>query len=528
MSLSSVVKTHTRLAADHPSVVRSVILIAAAVMLCAACWRVAASFGSMMWLDELYTTTLIAAPSLGHLWDGALRGVDGNPPLYLSLAWLVTSAVPADPERVLRTLNLVALAATAALVYRLGRRVANPLSVVAALATLPALDGLVEYSLLEVRTYALYLLLVTATLSATLGVVDRPTSGRTVLLAGVGILATLAHSFGGFYVLATLGAAGLVCLAARDRRAAAALAVAAVPAAITLAGWIAVALPAQRIVATPYGWIPQPGLAVLLDALTGSLLLTPVLMIGLLCAGARTGLDLRKMPARRDVAVLYAALAAYAALTVAGWLGSQAITPFFVQRYFIPNLLITALSLIQVAEIVRRGVRPILAGGAAVSCALMGLAGVAHGLPESDRLIPCVGSDGHFLEEQAAGTGLPVVAESPHAWLPRSRYAPGQITLYPLDWRVVLDYPHRARNNAMDFHIMEILRDWAAPGSDLATHVLPTEDIIARHGRFLLLDEVSRGWFDELRAHTPVSATLIVQSASCRVWDVDLHPSGGG
>ena len=192
MSLSSVVKTHTRLAADHPSVVRSVILIAAAVMLCAACWRVAASFGSMMWLDELYTTTLIAAPSLGHLWDGALRGVDGNPPLYLSLAWLVTSAVPADPERVLRTLNLFALAATAALVYRLGRRVANPLSVVAALATLPALDGLVEYSLLEVRTYALYLLLVTATLSATLGVVDRPTSGRTVLLAGVGILATLA------------------------------------------------------------------------------------------------------------------------------------------------------------------------------------------------------------------------------------------------------------------------------------------------------------------------------------------------
>ena len=68
-----------------------------------------------------------------------------------------------------------------------------------------------------------------------------------------------------------------------------ALALAAVPTAVTLAVWIAVALPAQKAVASPYGWIPRPDLAVLLDALTGSVLLTPVLAIGLLCAAARRG-----------------------------------------------------------------------------------------------------------------------------------------------------------------------------------------------------------------------------------------------
>ena len=527
MSTASIVQNQTRLAAYDPSLERAAVLCVGIAMLGAACWRVVGSFGSMMWLDELYTTTLIGAPSLGHLWDGALRGVDGNPPLYLSLAWLMAAAVPADPERVLRAFNLIVLAATTALLYRIGRRVAAPLSVVAALAALPALDSMVEFALLEVRTYALYLFLVAATLHAALRVVDRASLGRTALLAGVGVMTTLAHSFAGFYVLATFGASGLVCIAAHDRRAAAALALAAIPTAITLAAWIVVAMPAQIAVATPYGWIPQPDMAVLLEALTGSPLLTPVLLIGLPWCAARAGFDRRAMLARRDVAALFAALAAYGALTVAGWLGSQVITPFFVPRYFIPNLLMTALSLISIAEIVRRGIRPAPAAAAALFCAVMGLATVAHGQPESDELIPCVGSDGHFLEEQASGSGLPVVAESPHAWLPRNRYAPGQVTLYPLDWRVVLDHPRLARNNAMDFHIMDILRSWAAPGSDLATHVLGTDDIIARHGRFLLLDEASRGWFDELRARTRLSAALIARGAGCRLWDVDLHPADG-
>lgn len=489
----------------------------ATAMLAAALWRIHASFGHMMWLDELYATTLIDTPSLAHLWDGAVRGVDGNPPLYLSLAWALTRLVPAAPEQVLRPLNLLLFAATAVLLYRIGRRVASPAATTAALAVLPAVDGMAGYALTEVRTYALYLFLVAATLAAALRVVDRPRAGRTAALAGVGVLASLAHSFGGFYVLATLGAAGLACLAGRDRCAAAALGLAALPSVAALAAWIVVSYPAQKAVATPYGWISAPDLLTFVQALTGSLPLTPALALGAAAAAVR-GRAAPFFAGRRDVAALCAVLAAYAGLTMAGWVGSQVITPFFVPRYFIPNLLIAALVLAMAAEAARRGARPALAAGGATLCVLIGLWSVAG--DDVGGPIPCLDAGGRFIEAGAARDGLPIVAESPHAWMPRSRYVPNQTTLYPLDWRVVIGWPDRARNNAMDFHIMEILRDWAAPGTALNTEVLTTEDILSRYGRFLVLDEKGRAWFDEVRARTPMSAALIRENGNCRLWEV--------
>ena len=139
-------------------------------MLLVGMWWIWLSFGRMMGLDDLYTATLVDAPSLGHMWDGAIRGVDGNPPLYLSIAWALTHALDAAPDRVLRPFNLVLLAATAAVAYRIGRRLASPGAVAVTLALLLVADGMVGYALLAVRTYALYLFLVSATLLAALRV----------------------------------------------------------------------------------------------------------------------------------------------------------------------------------------------------------------------------------------------------------------------------------------------------------------------------------------------------------------------
>lgn len=502
-------------------------------MLAAAAWRIELSFGRMLWLDELYTTTLIGAPDLGRLWDAALRGVDGNPPLYMSLAWLLAPAAHAEPERILRSANLALMAATAVLMYRLGRRLAAPASVAAALALLPAVDGTVGFALLEVRTYALYLFLVTATLWAALRVVDRPLPGRAALLSAVAVLATLAHSFGGFYALAAIGAASLACLASgrepSRRRAAATLVVAAVPAAVALAGWVAVSLPAQMAVATPYSWIPQPGIVELLQALTGSGLTSLVILasaaVCLPFAAVRAPQMFRRLCARHpraDILALHAAMAAYAALTLAGWLGSQVITPFFVPRYFGPNLLIAALVIVQVAEAVRRQIGPSLAAAAVVGCGLLGMYSLAQ--LDARNMIPCRDAGGRFLEEDAARDGTPVIVASPHAWFPRARYAPAQATLFPLDWDVVVDRPYQARNNAVDYHIMDILRGWAPTGSALATEIVPTADLMARHRRFLVLDEAGRSWFDELRGRRAVSATLIKEGAGCRLWAVDASP----
>ena len=89
-------------------------------------------------------------------------------------------------------------------------------------------------------------------------------------------------------------------------------------------------------------------------------------------------------------------------------------------------------------------------------------------------------------------------------------------------------FPFRARNNAMDFHIMEILRGWAAPGSALATGVLATEDIVARHRHLLVLDEEARSWFAQLGATHPVSARLLREGPGCRLWDVTLGGDAPG
>ncbi len=500
----------------------------AGAMLAAAGWAVWRSLGRMMALDELYTATLIQAPSLAHMVDGAMRGVDGNPPLYLPLAWLLTHALPFSPERSLGAFNLLALAATAGMLFRIGRRFADPFSVVVALCLLCALDGTVVYALLEIRTYALYLCLVTATLWATLAVVDRPSARRTAALASIGAGATLSHSFAGFYVVATIGAAILVSLLVGDRRRATVLGLAVLPAAVATLGWISLSFATQVAVATPYGWIPRPSPSQLAEAVTGSGRLTRLLLIGLAVLAARG----RVMPwlaawrdtiARRDRAIPICVVVAYVALTCAGWVGSQVITPFFVGRYFIPNLAAAALVIILAVAAIRRiaPARVVLAAGAL--SVLAGLGAVATATSGTVKLTPCLADNGSFLEDGVDGD-LPLVIESPHAWLPRDRYAPGRRALYPLDWDVVLNHPHRARNNAMDYHIMEILKDWAPTGSALASNLQTTDAILARYPRFLLLDEHDRAWFSELRAARPLSATLVRQSPDCRLWDVETAP----
>ena len=516
---------------------RLIVLGFATAMVAAACGRIGSSLGHMLWVDELYTTTLIGVPALARVWDGALRGVDGNPPLYLTLAWILSHAAPLTsvaPERVLRAFNLVLLAGSALLLHRVGRRVAPPIAAAAGLAALCAADDMPAFVLVEIRTYALYLFLVTATLSTTLDAVDRPTPRRALALAALGVLTALSHSFGGFYALVTVGSGALACRFAGDRRGAATLGAATLPTISVLIAWIAISFPVQSAMASPYGWIPRTGALVLSAGLTGSPALTPVGAAGALAAAARSWKAHRRpfgpfgagAPGRPSTAALYAALAGYATITVAAAVASQFVTPFFVPRYFAPNLLVAAVFFMRVAGLLCRGLRPKVAAAAVLACVLLGFSAVAQDPSDGDGLVPCVDAGGRFLEDGVPLHGLPVIAESPHAWLPRARYAPERTTLYPLDWRVVLDQPTRARNNATDFHIMDALHRWAGPDSPLSRDVATTDEILARHGSFFVLDEASRGWLDELRSRRRVATTVIGQGAGCRFLRVDLRDAG--
>ena len=67
------------------------------------------SLSGPLWLDELLTLTLVRAGSLPKLWSGIIAGIDGNPPLYLTFAWLIIHAVPQalSPVAVLKLTNVI-------------------------------------------------------------------------------------------------------------------------------------------------------------------------------------------------------------------------------------------------------------------------------------------------------------------------------------------------------------------------------------------------------------------------------------
>ncbi len=497
-----------------------------AATLAVALSLVGASFGHRSELDELYTLTLTGTPDLRLVWSGAMSGVDGNPPLYLSLAWLATRVAPEDPVHVLRLLNLALLAGAGAVVYRILRRVADPVSVAVGLVALCALDEMVPYALLEVRTYALYLLLVPTVLLAAVRVVDRPSPWRVAALAGLGVTATLAHGFGGPFVLATLGGAGLSCLLRGGRATCGALALAAVPAALTTAWWFHASVPVQTAIATPYGWITRPDVVWLLVALTGSLPSTALASLVL----ARLGL-LRlwrlwrrwaPAPVPFDVAALRLALLGWVALTGVAWVGSHLTTPFFLPRYYAPDVVLGGLALVLGVRDVRRAASPAIARVLTVTVVGMALCALVIDGDTRIRTTPCTTDGEAFLEDGAVPAGLPVVAESPHAWLPRAHYALGRDTVYALDWGVVLRHPTMSTNNAMDHHIMEALRDWSPPGSPARERVLTTAEILARYPSFVVLSEWTRRWYDDLRVAVPVRATLLRETPTCRVWRVDV------
>ena len=75
---------------------------------------------------------------------------------------------------------------------------------------------------------------------------------------------------------------------------------------------------------------------------------------------------------------------------------------------------------------------------------------------------------------------LPVITEFPaYLSLPRAAYAGHRAAYrFALDWDVVLNYPRRARGNAVDFHIMQNLQTWAPMPS-----VMSTGDIVGNFPR---------------------------------------------
>lgn len=498
------------------------------------------SLTTPLWSDEFLTKILLQADSLPKLWSGILGGLDGNPPLYLTAAWLIIHPLPklVSSIGVLKLVNVgLTVAATFAL-YRVGRRVASASACWIGVVLFVALNDNVLFVATELRDYALFL--VTAALAVLFQQrmieLRRPRDICFAALAYIGL--ALAHTFGVAYV-------GCIALAGwlsqpRDRDHIRLTAIAVAPTIITMAAWTPLLLRQMQVV-RPYAWIESPGLPQLLETLFASKVSMWLMLIELGCIATAVASVLRKGGLDSGLAAIAArgqpfryvmlVSAGITAFTLIGWSFAIALYPLFVPRYFTPQLIAAFAVHVAFGEWLLRRARDQRAIGLAAGAFLGALifANVVDHVRASLRRQPiCGDGSGNFFETNYVDGGLPIIAESPQVFLPRLAYAVhGSAYRFPLDWEVVLKYPERARGNAVDFHVMQNLQTWGGMSS-----VMSTADIVREFPEFLAIEQPGRAWFHNLVATRGIVAEQLATSGSglsaCTLWKVtNMHAAHG-
>ena len=173
------------------------------------------------------------------------------------------------------------------------------------------------------------------------------------------------------------------------------------------------------------------------------------------------------------------ALIGISGFTLVAWAVSVALYPLFVPRYFTPQLIVGFALHVAFGEWLMRqaqqrlGDRTSLAVCAAVVPPLLLSVMMLCRNPIYNG-VPCANSMGTAFEADFVNGDTPVIAESPHVFLPRATYSSHRAAYrFPLDWDVVLNYPERARGNAVDYNVMRSLQKWGPMPT-----VMSTEDIV--------------------------------------------------
>lgn len=518
-----------------------------ACALIACCTIAIFSFRSLagaLWLDELLTMTLLQASGLPKLWAGIVAGIDGNPPLYMTTAWLIVHAMPqaVSPVAVLKLINVaLTMAATFAL-YRAGRRVASATACWIGMFLFAALNDSLLYVALELRTYALYFLMAALALLFQQRLIERRQAADVVALALLYAGLTLTHTFGIVYVGCFALAGGLSQLDGGWRHWRA-IAFAVAPAILVFAAWIPFFL-LQSAVGRPYMWVIPPGLPELLQTVFATQLSMWIAMVELYCLGGaavvhlqRSGLQFRSAlndPRWQPHRYLALVLIGIAGFTLAGWVVSVTLFPMFVPRYFTPQLIVGFALHVAFCEWLVRLVRHCLQATKRLQAKKASLATCAVIIPPALLSVvmlcrdpareraPCTSDAGAYFENAFVRGDLPVIAESPQVFLPRATYAKqSAVYRFPLDWDVVLKYPTRNRGNAVDFHMMKSLQRW-----DPMPSIMSTEAILTDFPQFLAIEQSGRAWFHNLRATRDVVADKLAEVTSpdgdqtCTLWKV--------
>ncbi len=484
--------------------------------------------------DELFTTSLLSAASLPKLWKGIALGLDGNPPLYMTVAWLIAHSLPKLVSSVaaLKLANLLAAAFGVAVLGQLARRVVSPAAAwIGALLFVTLSNGFI-YDASVLRHYALYFLCAALAALFQQRLIERRRRSDVAWLALANVALAMSHTLGSAYV-GIIAFAGWLSRPRGDRTLLLPIVIAVVPAVLAVVAWSPFLLE-QLQVAKPYGWIVPPGLPELIDTVFGSAIMMWISIFEATCLSSAAVLALKQDnarlrtvmidPAGQPLRFVVLVLAGVTGFTLAGWLISRTLFPLFVIRYFTPQLFTAyALHVASGEWLIRHRLQYRMA--IAAVCAMLAPLIVHNVMFHAQNSVQgknvCVGADGGFFEDSFVDGKLPVIVDSTHLFLPRSTYAAhGEAYRFPLDWDVVLKYPNRSRGNAADFNLMQRLQTWKPE-----PRVVTTDDILRVYPRFLVLEQ--RAWFLNLRTTHQVTAEKLAEftptgpdEVPCTLWKV--------
>lgn len=480
--------------------------------------------------DELFTTNLLSAATLPKLWKGIALGLDGNPPLYMTAAWLIVQPLPnlVSSVAALKLANLVAAAIGVAVLGQLARRIVSPAASWIGALLFVTLSSQFIFDASVLRHYALYFLAAALAALAQQRLIERRQPSDIAWLALANVTLAMSHTFGSAYV-GIVAVAGWLSRPRGDKALLVPMVIAVSPAVLAVAAWSPF-LMEQLQVAKPYGWMTPPPWSELLDTVFGSVLVMWISIFEVACLIAASlsvwKLDRARFrtmfgdPAGQPLRFAVWVLAGITGFTIAGWLISRTLFPLFVVRYFTPQLFAAYALHVAFGEWLirhRSQYRTAIVAICAVLAPLV-LGNVALRAHNSVHgTDACVRPGGKFFEENFVDGKLPVIVDSTHVFLPRSTYAAhGDAYLFPLDWDVVLKYPNRSHGNASDFHLMQDLQTWKPE-----PRVVTTDEILKTYPQFLVIEQ--RAWFLNLQTTHHVTAEKLAEAEgeiTCTLWKV--------
>ncbi|GAB3779617.1 hypothetical protein GCM10028818_30480 [Spirosoma horti] len=211
-----------------------------------------------LWMDEVLSYLLISDPSVAHMNDAVVSGMDANPPLFANVYWLIGHAVSLDPQ-FLRSVSIVLFALTCALFYRytttlIGTAVTN-FVLITMILSLTYLNIMLST---QIRTYSLFLLISFGYFVVLQRLTNAPGQFKLLLSFGLlGLLMLFTHSFGLFYATASGAFFAILFIWSKDRRYLLVLGVHMLVLAIWLLSWYP-SFAIQSEAGKPHSWIPLP------------------------------------------------------------------------------------------------------------------------------------------------------------------------------------------------------------------------------------------------------------------------------